>query len=317
VFLFDPLRGEDWREWWETHDERIAEGLLSIGVILIALIVIHFVVRQVLKRTLSRVVSRAEHRKRGVDPEAIRRRAGTLETTFAWGLDIVLFAVGAGLVLGELGFNVTALVAGFGIVGIAVGFGAQTFVKDVINGFFILAEDQYRIGDVIKVGDVTGAGVAGVVEDINPRRTVLRDLDGNVHFVPNSAIVVATNMTMDFSRINLNVGVAYKEDLERVIPIINDVCDGLMRDFPNAMAVPPSVFRVDALGDSSVDIKVLGDVRIGEQWAMMGELRRRIKNRFDAEGIEIPYPHRTVFTRDGVPLGASPAVVAADSAEGD
>jgi small conductance mechanosensitive channel len=314
--LFDALDSDDWRRWWEDHDEQIVEGLLSVGVVLLALLVIRFLVRQLLKRALARVVHRAERKQRGRDPEAIRRRAGTLQTTFSWALDIVLITLGSGLVLGELGFNVTALVAGFGIVGVAVGFGAQTFVKDVINGFFILAEDQYRIGDVIKVGDVSGAGIAGVVEDINPRRTVLRDLDGNVHFVPNSAIQVATNMTMDFSRINLNVGIAYKEDLERVIPIVNDVCEDLLRDFPEAMTTAPSVLRVDALGDSSVDVKILGDVRIGEQWALMGELRRRIKNRFDAEGIEIPYPHRTVFTRDGGSLGAV-AATAVESAEGD
>lgn len=318
-FLFDVLSGDDWRAWWAEHDAPIAGVALSVGVVLLALVVVRMLIRQFIKRALGRVVGRAILKPRGRDPEAIRRRAGTLETTFAWGLDIALFTFGAGLVLGELGFNVTALIAGFGIVGIAIGFGAQTFVKDVINGFFILAEDQYRIGDVIRVGDISGGGIVGVVEDINPRRTVLRDLDGSVHFIPNSAVQVATNMTMDFSRINLNVGVAYHEDLERVIPIINEVCEGLQRDFTDSIATAPRVLRVDALGESSVDIKIVGDVRIGEQWKLMGELRRRLKNRFDAEGIEIPYPHRTVFHRADTPLvaGGPGIVTRIDEAEGE
>src|SRR5690606_21369450 len=144
-------------------------------------------------------------------------------------------------------------------------------------------------------------------EDINPRRTVLRDLGGEVHFIPNSAIVVATNMTMGYSRINLDVRVSYDEDLDRVIPIVNEVCKELMNDCPDDIATPPYVLRVNDLGESAVILKVFGDVRIGEQWRLMGELRRRLKARFDREGIEIPYPHRTVRhqTDDGsVPVVA-------------
>lgn len=289
-FLFDPLKRSDWSDWWAQHDEGIGSAVLSVAIIVVALVVVRIILRTALHRTLRTVVARSMAMKAGGNVEALTRRAGTLETTFAWAADIVLLAIGSGLALSELGFNVTALIAGFGIVGIAVGFGAQTFVKDVINGFFILVEDQFRIGDVVQVGDI-----AGVVEDINPRRTVLRDLDGNVHFVPNSAIVVATNMTMGFSRINLNVGVAYKESIDRVIEVTNDVCQELARDFPGDMTEPPRVLRVDNLGDSAVEVKVMGDVRIGQQWALMGELRRRLKNRFDDEGIEIPFPHRTVY----------------------
>jgi small conductance mechanosensitive channel len=187
---------------------------------------------------------------------------------------------------------VTTLVAGFGIIGLGIGLGAQTLVKDVINGMFILVEDQYGVGDVVSI-----AGVTGVVEEINPRRTVLRDLDGNVHTVPNSAIGVATNMTQQFSRINLDVGVAYEENIDRVIEVINDVCTDLVADYSGDVITPPQVLRVNALADSGVVIKILGDVRIGTQWMLMGELRRRIKNRFDEEGIEIPYPHRTMVQK--------------------
>jgi small conductance mechanosensitive channel len=296
-FLFDPLQGEDWRTWWEARDETVTEAAVSIALVIVVIIFLRIAFRRVLGRFMAGAVKRAESTKPARDPEAIKRRAETIQGTIHWAMDIVIFSIAAALVLGELGFNVTALVAGFGVVGIAVGFGAQTFVKDVINGFFILAEDQYRIGDVVRVGDVSGSGTAGLVEDISPRRTVLRDLDGTVHFIPNSAIVMASNMTLGFSRINMNVGVAYKEDLEKVIPLINEVCRELQSRFPGDMIAAPEVLRVDALGDSSVDIKVYGDVRIGEQWRLMGELRRMLKNRFDQEGIEIPFPHRTVYQR--------------------
>lgn len=296
-FLFDPLKGEDWRSWWSARDESIVETLVAIALVVVAIVVVRLIARRIMRRLMAALVQRAEGVKPSRDPEGIKRRAETIEKTTGWAMDIVLFTIASSLVLGELGFNVTALVAGFGIVGVAIGFGAQTFVKDVINGFFILAEDQYRIGDVVRLGDVGGSGPSGVVEDISPRRTVLRDLDGTVHFVPNSAIVIASNMTMDFSRINMNVGVAYKENLEEVIPLINKVCEELQADYPDDITTPPVVLRVDALGESSVDIRIMGNVRMGQQWRLMGELRRRLKNRFDAEGIEIPFPHRTVFQK--------------------
>ncbi len=312
-FLFDPRMLDDWSHWWDAHDEATTAAFVAIAIVIVGVIIVRFIIRRVLHRLMVTLVARAESVKPPRDPEAIKRRAGTLEVTIFWALDIVVFTVAIGLVLGKLGFNVTALVAGFGIVGIAIGFGAQTFVKDVINGFFILAEDQYRIGDVVQIGDVGGSGTAGIVEDISPRRTVLRDLNGTVHFIPNSAVVMASNMTMGFSRINMNVGVAYKEDLNRVIAVINEVCDELLADFPGSMTTAPRVLRVDALGDSSVEIKIFGDVRMGEQWKLMGELRLRLKNRFDKEGIEIPFPHRTIFQRSE--NGASNFVVGVDSSD--
>jgi small conductance mechanosensitive channel len=122
---------------------------------------------------------------------------------------------------------------------------------------------------------------------------VLRDLDGKLHTIPNSAITVASNMTRDFSRINLDVSVAYEEDLQRVIAIVNEECEKLAADFPDDMIIPPKVLRVDALGDSGVTVKITGDVKPSTQWNLMGELRLRVKNRFATEEIEIPYPHQT------------------------
>lgn len=281
--------------FWENNQDEIVSTILSIVLIIALLVIVQIVVRRLVSKALHTIVSRAES-KRVRDAAAVKRRADTTASTVSWVLEIFLIFIGAAFILAELGINVTALVAGLGIVGIGLGMGAQTLVKDVINGLFILVEDQYGVGDVVEI-----AGVSGVVTEINPRRTVLRDLSGNVHIVPNSAIVVATNMTADFSRINLDVGVAYEEDINHVIEVTNEVCAELAKDKPEDILTVPSVLRVNDLGDSAVVVKIMGDVRIGTQWALMGELRRRLKVRYDEEGIEIPYPQQATTSKDRPP----------------
>jgi small conductance mechanosensitive channel len=238
----------------------------------------------------------------------------TLLSTVGWVFTIFLALVGTALVLDQFDVQISAVVAGVGVAGIAIGLGTQTLVKDVINGIFILVEGQYAVGDVVQV-----AGVSGEVIEITPRRTVLRDVNGHVHVVPNSAITVATNMTQGFSRINLDVTVAYEEDIDRVTAVLDQVCAGLAADRAADFISTPKVVRVDNLGNDGIDLKILGDVRVFKQWELMGELRRRIKNRFDAEGIEIPY-HREVqvpfggplAARAGKPDGGEPAAAAPD-----
>jgi moderate conductance mechanosensitive channel len=223
--------------------------------------------------------------------EEILQRIETLShVLYRTALMLVVVLVGI-MILTEVGLNVAPLIAGLGLVGLAVGFGAQSLVKDMINGIFILVDNQYSKGDV-----VTLAGMVGVVEDINLRRTVLRDLDGTVHFIPHSNIEVASNWTMEYSRINLNIGVAYESDLDHVIEVINRVGKELAEDpmYAQKFKTPPHVLRVDNFGDSSIDIKVIGDTLPLEQWALMGELRLRLKRVFDDEGIVIPYPQRTL-----------------------
>lgn len=281
--------------FWENNQDEIIGTILSIVVIIAFLAIVQFVVRRLVSKALHTIVSRAES-KRVRDAAAVKRRADTTASTVSWVLEIFLIFIGAAFILAELGINVTALVAGLGIVGIGLGMGAQTLVKDVINGLFILVEDQFGVGDVVEI-----AGVSGVVVEINPRRTVLRDLSGNVHTIPNSAIVVATNMTQDFSRINLDVGVAYEEDINHVIEVTNEVCAELAKEKPEDVLTVPAVLRVNDLGDSAVVVKIMGDVRIGTQWALMGELRRRLKVRFDEEGIEIPYPQQATTSKDRDP----------------
>ncbi|GIW17161.1 MAG: hypothetical protein KatS3mg064_0318 [Tepidiforma sp.] len=284
-----PTTAEAWEDW-------LRENGVTIVAVIAGLVVLRIVVQRVLSRLIRSASLRAA-KARAEDPEVVERRVDTLMATLGWLFNIFLAFLGAAIVLDQLGVQVSALIAGVGVAGIAIGLGAQTLIKDVINGLFILVEGQYAVGDVVRV-----AGVSGQVIEITPRRTVLRDMDGNVHVIPNSAITVATNMTQGFSRVNLNVLVAYEEDLSRVIPVINEECERLAADRPDDFLSTPSVVRVDRLAEDGVELKVVGDVKVFKQWELAGELRRRIKERFDREGIEIPYRHEVqVLPRERKP----------------
>ncbi len=180
-------------------------------------------------------------------------------------------------------------------VGVAIGFGAQDLVRDVISGFFILAEDQFHIGDVVRIADVAGA-----VEDIRPRVTVLRDLDGNVHYVPNGQIKVTSNLTQRFAQVVVDVGVAYRTDVDRALEVLGAVLDEMGSDeqWGPLFIEPPQVLGVDQLADSAVVLRAVVKVTADERWNVRREALRRVKNRFDAEGIEIPFPHLTVYRGD-------------------
>jgi moderate conductance mechanosensitive channel len=279
LFLI-PNTTEEWQTWLGDHGINVL-GIL-IGLVLVRLLVTRFISR------LIRTAALRAGRARMEDEALVERRVNTLLSTLGWIFTIFLALVGIALILDQFDIEISALLAGVGVVGIAVGLGAQTLIKDVINGLFILVEGQYAVGDVVSV-----AGVSGTVIEITPRRTVLRDLNGHVHVIPNSSITIATNMTQGFSRINLNVGVAYEEDIDRVVKVINDVCEELAMDRPNDFITTPTVLRVDSLGNDGIDIKIVGDVKVFTQWELTGELRRRLKARFDEDGIEIPY-HREV-----------------------
>jgi small conductance mechanosensitive channel len=181
--------------------------------------------------------------------------------------------------------------AGAGVVGLAIGFGAQYIIRDFFTGLFIILENQYRVGDVICVGDICGS-----VEDLNLRMTILRDADGAVHHIPNGQIKIATNKTKGFARVNLIVGVAYETDIEKVKKIVNQVGKNLAKDpeWKGKILKAPEFVRVDNFGASSIDIKISGEVKPLEQWSVLGELRKRIKDAFDREGIEIPFPQRVI-----------------------
>ncbi len=230
--------------------------------------------------------------------EESEKRATTLSRVFTGGAQIIVILAGVFMILSKLSIPVGPVLAGFGVVGIAVGFGAQHLVRDLISGIFVIAENQYRTGDVVTI-----AGTSGLVEDINLRRTILRDLEGTVHVVPNGEISVSANRTKNYSRVVLDVGVAYKENLERVIIILNQIGNELSADpvFGLNIIKAPQVLRIQSFDDSCITIRMLGDCKPMKQWNLRSELIRRIKARFDIEGIEIPFPHQTIYWGEDQP----------------
>jgi small conductance mechanosensitive channel len=262
---------------------------IRIAIILLLGFIAYLIARRVIPRVIKRTILL---RMKGRPEAAIEKRSRTISYVITNTIGAVIAVIVLFTVLGQVGVNIGPALASLGIVGLAISFGAQSLIKDLINGLFILMENQYAIGDVVRVG-----GIAGLVEEVNLRRTVLRDLDGVVHYIPNSEISTASNFTKEYSRVNLNVSVAYGEDLDRVIDVINRVCGEMSEEsvWKQKIIKPPQVLRVDNLGDSGIEIKILGDTRPTMQWEVTGELRRRIKKVFDREGIEIPWPHMKVF----------------------
>ena len=274
--------------------QTIQMWLLEHGVTIVIIVIISYLVYQLLKLVIPGIVE-GSVKVRGKGRRAreeMAKRSHTLGNLLTGVTGVIITTVAVFMVLSEVGVNIAPLLAGAGIAGIAIGFGAQYLIRDLISGMFILLEDQYNKGDVVKV-----AGIWGLVEEVNLRRTVMRDLDGAVHSIPNGEITTASNYTKDWSRVNLNISVGYGEDLDHVIKVINRVGNELAQDkyFGSKVRTAPQVLRVDNLGDSGIDIKILGETKPLMQWEVTGELRKRIKKAFDEEGIEIPWPHMKLY----------------------
>jgi len=194
--------------------------------------------------------------------------------------------------LSELGIDISVLLGGAAVFSLAIAFGAQSLVKDYFTGFIILSENQYRIGNVVKINDVSG-----LVEDMSMRMTILRDLEGTAHFLPHGEIKAVSNFTHSWSRAMLDINVAYKENVDRVMEVIMEVANELWMDpdFKDRIMREPELLGVDSLSDSAVTIKLLIQTQPMSQWAVKREYLRRIKNRFDELDIEIPFPHRKIY----------------------
>lgn len=269
------------------------EWLQENGIRIAIIVILGFVFWLMLKRIVPRFVSRAiKLRMKDKSDFIVANRCKTISHVITNTCAAVIGILVLFTILGQIGINIGPALASLGIVGLAISFGAQSLIKDIINGLFILLENQYDIGDVVKV-----SGICGLVQEINLRRTVLRDLDGVVHYIPNSEIATASNFTREYSRVNMNISVAYGEDLDQVIDVINRVCKRMAEEpeWRDKILKVPQVLRVDALGDSGIEIKILGDTKPIMQWDVMGEMRKRIKKEFDRQGIEIPWPHMKVF----------------------
>jgi small-conductance mechanosensitive channel len=277
----------------------VVTWLIDHGIPILIIVIVGAVLWFALNKFLPPIVRRAVARTKDKESkEGMEKRTNTLLSIFKGMGRVFIIIIAIMMVLDEVGVPIAPVLAGFGIVGIAIGFGAQYLIRDLIAGIFIILENQYRVGDVAKVADV-----AGLVEEVTLRKTVLRDLDGIVHHVPNGEIRIASNFTRHFSRVNLNISVGYGTDLDHAISVINRVGKELAEDekWRKIIKSPPQVLRVDNLGDSGIDIKILGDVEPIRQWDVMGELRLRLKKAFDAEGIEIPWPHTKVYFGNPLP----------------
>jgi small conductance mechanosensitive channel len=295
------LRGSVEETWQALATIALAVGawLLAHGPRIILIVLAGLAVQRFASHAIPRVVERqVRARSEGRLEGEVQKNITTLSSVLAKASTFIVFAVALFMVMGQVGVNLAPLLVAAGVVGIAVGFGAQNLVRDVFAGVFIILENQYRVGDVVEI-----AGIGGLVEDINLRRTVLRDLDYRQHFIPNGEIKTATNFTKDKSRVNINVGVAYKEDLDRVISVLNQVGQEMAQDAAWGPLIldPIKVLRVDNLGESAVEVKVLGETVPIRQWDVSGEFRLRVKKAFDREGIEMPFPHRTLYWGAGEP----------------
>ncbi len=269
-------------DWFNIHG-------LKIIIIVVVGGAGYFIFQKVVPRLINRTITIQMKDK---PPIEIRKRSQTITKVINNTVGLLIGLLVLFTILAEIGINIGPALASLGILGLAVGFGAQSLVRDIINGLFILVENQYSVGDVVKV-----AGIAGLVEEVNLRRTILRDLDGVVHYVSNSEILIASNFTKEYSRVNINITVDYRAKLDQVIKVINRVGSEIAEEaaWKPKIIKAPKFLRVDGFSESGIEIKILGDTQPSAQWEVMGELLKRIKNEFDKEGIELSWPHRKVF----------------------
>jgi small conductance mechanosensitive channel len=226
-------------------------------------------------------------------------RAATIRNVIESAAQITLITLLVIFALGEFGAPIGPLLAGVGVLGLAISFGAQSLVKDIINGFFITIEDQYGVGDVVIIGGLGGLG--GLVESVNLRITTLRDLEGRVHIIPNGQVDRVTVMSKEWSRALLDIEVAYKTDLQQALDTLRDEATRLYDDAEWRWRImdPPEVLGVERFGNSGITLRLMFKTLPKEQWAVAREFRRRIKARFDQDGIEIPFPHVTFYWGEG------------------
>ncbi len=267
---------------------RIIIWLTSTGLRILIIVIGAAILIRLLTRVSSRLIGRL---KKDKDIEAVKR-IDTIESVVRFIIIFVMASMGSLMVLSALEIDIAPLLATAGIAGVAIGFGSQQLVQDVISGFFILMEDQIRVGDVVEI-----AGKSGLVERINLRMTVLRDLAGNVHFVRNGMIDVITNMTKEYSYSVYEIRVAYREDVDRVIEVIREVDAGLRKesDIGQYILEPIEVLGLDQFADSALVIKARTKTVPSQQWTVARAFNGLLKKRFDEAGIEIPFPRQTIY----------------------
>lgn len=289
--LQNPFRPRNIVLWLFHHGPRLV--FIALGML-----IFHRLSRALSRRAVQ-IMAHGGTAKRGTRQDR-ENRAQTLVGVFHSALSLLVLGGGTLMILDEVGIPIVPLMGGAAVLGLAVAFGAQNLIKDYFSGFMVLLEDQYGINDVVKIG-----AISGMVEHISLRTTVLRDLEGVVHFVPHGTITTVSNLTHGWSRALFDIPIDYAEDIDRVMQVLLDLGRELRQDptFAPLILDDPEMLGVDALADSSVIIKFFIKTRPLQQWTVKREMLRRIKNRFHQLGIEIPYPHQTVHHRyDNAPL---------------
>jgi len=283
--------------------EKLITWGLNQGLHIVLIIIAAWFLRLLSKRFVNQLTHAAGKSDRINLNDGEMKRLGTIAHVYNWTIHTLIVVIAAMMILQEFGVKMGPILTSAGIVGVAIGFGGQYLVRDVITGFFIIFENQYRIGDVVTI-----SGITGTVEDITLRVTTLRDADGTVHHIPHGEIKTVSNRTKQFAKINMNIGVAYNTNIDHVKAVVNNVGRLLAEDndWKEAILEAPSFLRIESFDDSAVSIKVIGTTKPMDQWSVAGELRKRLKEAFETEGIDLPFPQRVVHleTMDKSPLNS-------------
>lgn len=280
-------------EQFTEYAQPFLQWLINHGIKIAVIVIAAILIKSIAKKSIQRIVKAATHSDRTGTDEGEIKRMNTIVRIFSWTVSVLITVIAFMMIAQEFGIQIAPLLASAGIVGVAIGFGGQYLVRDVITGFFLIFENQYRIGDVVNM-----EGLGGVVEDISLRVTTLRDMNGTVHYIPHGEIKKVSNLSKQFAKVNLNVGVSYRTDLNKLIEVINRVGSELASDpnWKDLIDEAPAFSRVDSFEDLAISVKIVGVTKPLQQWSVTGELRKRIKEAFDAEGIEIPFPQRVIHT---------------------
>jgi small-conductance mechanosensitive channel len=280
---------------WEQIVDSIGNFFNYTAVQVLTTLAVAVLLHLILRHSIARVVRKAIRGHKFANQLDEEKRENTLITIFRTALAVTLWLVTIIVIMWQLHVNIAALMTGAGVIGIVIGFGAQTAIRDFLAGIFILAENQYRVGDIVTLRPA-GVEISGVVEDITIRITRLRDLDGNIHIIQNGSANAVTNMSFGYANVNVDVGVAYESDVDKVEKIMNEVGKTMIDDpeWAGAIIEPIQFLRVDAFDDSSVRIKALGKVEPAMQWDVAGEFRRRLKKAFEKHNVSIPFPQIVV-----------------------
>jgi small conductance mechanosensitive channel len=275
---------------WPHWHNRLVDWTQDTAPKIAVILVVAFIFVRILNMISRRAIALAEKRAQGaVRAQQVRTIAGVIRSV---GVFLIVFVTGMNVLNDGFGVDIKPLLASAGIAGLAIGFGAQTLVKDVINGFFILVENQFDIGDTVKA-----AGVSGVVEEITMRRTLLRDGDGTLHIIPNSAINIVSNSTRDWSQVNMHVAVDYSEDTDRIVDLLKQVAQAFYNDaaFKLDVVAEPQVPGIERVRGKEVDYLMAVKVRPGKQYGVARELRRQIKACFEKNNIKAGTPTQVYF----------------------